>query len=1173
VVAGLIATAPRAANAAPPGGDWDLEAGRDDALLVEQRFAKLRKSPFENSQWRAIERAIGKRGLHRKIRGAAKRLPRDSSLQILLARVELAEQQPRAAAQRLETLAAGKLRSSWETRVFNLYIDALTSARANTQAVEALEKRAAKQSGDKRVATLEKAFDIAERANADADALRVAHALINEDGKDSQAWVRLARAATNAGDFTVADEAWERAASFAKGARKDDLVAQRANARASAGDLDQADRLLWSLVAEAKRGSKASRESWWRGLTELHRRNASAEILAARIEKWLETTGHAKDRGAWKALARAQESSGLDPVPAWKKALELAPRDTDARAELIDALETQGRSEDALAEYQALPGRSTQEVQLGLEMARRLIVNGERETGMRIAAEIEGRAGRNAHTLLLLLDFYNNEGEHVLARAVAERLVKARPRDPEARLALGEQYFEMGRRKDALAQWAYLPKLVKPSHEGHARHAEILSAHARLDATMASAARSEIDKALKAKPDNPNYLRLRAILESDRNPRGVATIDAWEEVRRNATAAEHALLREESRTRLVELLQPIHGQCNTACVGRRAILSKRAEDALKGDDEAAALEAGSFLGQLSEARQDYRAASQIYQGLVNRSPEDVERYITLARTQVRDGRPSEAAKTLDAALNLDTNREIDLLVMLSEVAFATGDAEAAERAARRAAKLGADGAQALVSLGEAYRRRGQLESAERAFKATLEAAPKNTRARTELADLQLTRGDLAGAAKTYRALLEAGGNPELMRQAGRRALDLGEASDSMGDLLELAVRRTKREPDADEPREFLLDTLDRVAPSRVRTWLGGKGDSALVTTRTASLRKALVTALNRGSIRMRLRAAGHLGELHLPDTAAALARLGANLSEPRDSTSAMRDAFINVRTTAILAAGGSEDPRAVASLASVLRDGPAATREASTWALASIGDPTARAALREALDSGRLSQAAIGVACLGLARTRGAGRRTDLARVRGAIERVHEAGPRAACLLATASLSLDEDSSSFRQALESSRSDVAAIAAWRLGRARADALGTQEWVTLFRAAYGPPGRRREAALSALSELLAGGGAARGPTAFELPTPPPARDLWNSTLSRWVDAQVLNAYRPLDAKDLASHQDHIARAIAALSEGSPAERMMAERALRECDPDPSGGHRICLSPLAEGSIEP
>ena len=149
----------------------------------------------------------------------------------------------------------------------------------------------------------------------------------------------------------------------------------------------------------------------------------------------------------------------------------------------------------------------------------------------------------------------------------------------------------------------------------------------------------------------------------------------------------------------------------------------------------------------------------------------------------------------------------------------------------------------------------------------MEAAPKNTRARTELADLQLTRGDLVGAAATYRALLEAGGNPELMRQAGRRALDLGEASDSMPELLALAVRRTKREPDADEPREFLLDTLDRIGNEQVGSWLAGSGASGPKGSRQASLRKALITALNRGSIRMRLRAARHLGKLHLPTRA------------------------------------------------------------------------------------------------------------------------------------------------------------------------------------------------------------------------------------------------------------------------------------------------------------------
>ena len=43
------------------------------------------------------------------------------------------------------------------------------------------------------------------------------------------------------------------------------------------------------------------------------------------------------------------------------------------------------------------------------------------------------------------------------------------------------------------------------------------------------------------------------------------------------------------------------------------------------------------------------------------------------------------------------------------------------------------------------------------------------------------------------------------------------------------------------------------------------------------------------------------------------------------------------------------------------------------------------------------------------------------------------------------------------------------------------------------------------------------------------------------------------------------------ALVELSRGNPAERMMAERALRDCDPSPAGGERICLSPLGEGSI--
>ena len=184
---------------------------------------------------------------------------------------------------------------------------------------------------------------------------------------------------------------------------------------------------------------------------------------------------------------------------------------------------------------------------------------------------------------------------------------------------------------------------------------------------------------------------------------------------------------------------------------------------------------------------------------------------------------------------------------------------------------------------------------------------------------------------------------------------------------------------------------------------------------------------------------------------------------------------------------------------------------------------------------------------------------------------MHESGPRSACLLATASLTLDSDASSLRDALDASRPEVAAIAAWRLGRSAREGLDDESWVALFRAAYGPAGRRREAANAALAGLVGTQQGARGPADFELPEAPPTRDQWSATLTRWVDAQVLNAYQPVDADALQALRPHITRALLGLSEGSPAERMMAERALRDCDPDPSGGNRICLAPLGRGSI--
>src|SRR5690606_27908518 len=110
-------------------------------------------------------------------------------------------------------------------------------------------------------------------------------------------------------------------------------------------------------------------------------------------------------------------------------------------------------------------------------------------------------------------------------------------------------------------------------------------------------------------------------------------------------------------------------------------------------------------------------------------------------------------------------------------------------------------------------------------------------------------------------------------------------------------------------------TLERVGGRGVARWLsseradkGSAGAKSRDEVRVAALRRALISSLNRGSVRMRLRAAEQLGSLRLPDTAEPLARVGSRLSPPRDATNAVRDAFIAVRVRAIVAAGSLEDP-------------------------------------------------------------------------------------------------------------------------------------------------------------------------------------------------------------------------------------------------------------------------
>ncbi|MBL4687122.1 MAG: tetratricopeptide repeat protein, partial [Nannocystaceae bacterium] len=942
------------ATAAPGGDDWSLENKGDAPALVSQRIGRLRRSPLDGPQWRALQKAIGSKRLAAKIKALQRRNPSDVALRILAARATSAQGDPAAAAKTLEALI-GKA-GRFENAVFWLRIDMLDRADEDATAVRALESRAATQQGASADKALKRALSIADQAGLTGAAHRIAKALADNHPTSLDARLRLARAATRAGDSSGADAAYGRAVSSAPSRKKHGLVAERARARLRTDNPSGAARLLWDLVDDPKTGSKATREGWWDLLAEAHRKDGSTAMLITRLGAWVARND--RDPSAWRTLAQARETAGMDAMVAWRKVLQLAPKDQRSHAALVQALESKGETAAAIAEYKRLAGRDPSEVMLGLELANRLVAAGKREQGLQLAAEIEARVSRRGNALMALLDFYNLNDEQHLALDVAERLVVLTPRKAEARIALGEQLYQMRRLPAALKTWAMLPKLIRPAAAGWARHAEVLSEHGHTAQAITS-----LNKALKLAPAEPKYLRLRAVLAEDQR-RPDTALGLWQHVRTLAKGRGQPLLADEARTRVVELL------VGGAIAKRRQKLETELRLARKALDAKVplsdAIEAGRFLAELQTRREHYGAAVSVQHQLVELMPDDAARLAELATAQRRAGQVESALLTLEELLVTNPGRSADVLAEMSELAFEAGDSTRALDAANRAAAKDRTQVDALVRLGELHEREGDTDQARKAYAAAVAVDATDVGARLRLAELELTLGEVDRSAHAFREILTLGGPPELLREAGRRALDLAEADDATMELVELAVQRTQARPEATEPREFLLEALDRAPLDEVTAWLKADGEGE---SRAAVLRQPLVAALTRGSVGARVRAAEHLGRLNLPDTAVPLARMGATLTAPRDATATVRDAFDRARIMALRAAGELRDADAIGAFNDAMTDASLSmgARHAAAWALAQADEPAAAKALMGNLSWGHDPMlAALG--CIALAR-------------------------------------------------------------------------------------------------------------------------------------------------------------------------------------------------------------
>lgn len=1128
------------ARAAPAGDDWSLERGAADPALVAQRFTRLRASPFDTAQWRALEAAIGRAGLARRIADALAREPTDLALGILDARARLALGDARAAADRLAAIEARA--GGLQPRVLELRVRALQTAGDVAAAIAALEAAAAAARGEARGKLLLDAYTRADQAQRGADALRLAQALAaHAPGPAAQ--LRLARAAGQAGQAALADASYGAAIAGAREAERPGLRVEWARVRLQAGDPGGAAELMWTQLAGSEPG--VDREAAWQLIFEAAQRQTGAEALVTRLERFLADPRHAGDAAGWRTLARARTASGGDAVAAWRRALAADPGDPEARAALIGALESGGDADAALAEFHQLGARNPERVQLGLDLAGRLIAGGKRAQGLQVAAEIEAGAGRSGHTMLRLLDFYNLNDEPERALAVAQRLVKAHPRDPDARVALGEQLYQMGREADALKEWAALPGLIRPAHAGWARHAEILSEHRRPEAALA------LERALKAAPREPRYLRLRALIEQDdRLPQ--RALPTWQQIFELTRGPEQRLLHDEARTRIVDHL--VGGSTAQFTSKRQQIEKQALADLDDPKDPNLAFEAGRLLAELYTREEKFNKAVGVHEKLVRLRPQDPERLAELALALRRAGRGDAAMAAMEQLMALDPRRSADVLSELAELAFETGDIDRVLAAAARSEGAGAEHSRVLVRLGELHERRGELDEAARTYHGILAREPRHALARLRLAELSLGRGQVRDAEAQLRALLGDGGPAEVLEEAGRRALDLAEASGSTLALLDLALLRIRREPADEAPRELLLDALDRSDPGEILAWL--RDESA--PTRGSGLRRALVEALARGPVGARLRAAEQLGRLALPQTAVPLARMGAQLSAPRDATRTVRDAVEQARAAAIRAAGELDDPEAVPVFADLLATSEPARESwyAAAWSLARSSAPAAVGHLRRfAVPEQEGLIAAL--ACAALARGGAPDSGGDLPRASRMAATSAQPLQRRVCALAEAALTPDDQLARLYPRLQADDPTIAAIAAWRLGQVEPGRRPREAVVALLRRYVGVPGLARDAAAAALARQLVASPPAREP----LPPLPPVRARgWEITVERWLAAVIAPAYAPLPAAALTPFQGELREALAAAQASTRAEAQAA--AARQNGPG-------CLSAAAEG----
>ena len=979
--------------------------------------------------------------------------------------------------------------------------------------------------------------------------------------KNAQLWLERGDAMLAAKKHELALESYDAAEKLlgSDPARRMEVVSRRGQALDAMGQLDRAVDEYQRAIKLAPKGYYLEVELTNRIIDIFRRKQDLTGLLAKYEAQWkVAARGHFE----WSTLGKLyEETGGQDKaIAAFKQAAAKAPWEIDTQRRLIALLENSGRDDEALAQFEAVVRAAPGEARFSLDLAERYWRRGKQPMALASLKKIEGRFGGDAGVLSAVADMYQRWGQEAAAIAVFEKLARLEPDDPNHLISLGEQYNAKGEKNRALETWRKIAEAK--TAKAYSRLGEVLAEHARPDEALENLA-----KALKLEPQNPEIYKARAVVQEGEKRYAAAAAD-WEKVLSllntkptgTPTAPANQRLvgggaRREARKRLVQVIIRWGVQKTDLYRGRwlAAFGKKPAE-----------IDAGYCLAELFTKAPFGGEPLNTLQKLVALVPEDQELLLDLVKAYRLNRRFDDAVALLLRLTEIAPSREREAFTQIAEIkSEARQDQEAIEWSQKALAKSPNDPV-AYERMGQRYVEMQKLPEAIAAYEKANALDPKNTKAQFALADLYIRNNAALKATALYRSALRNSTDDEIVRRAGRAAIDLEVMTSTLGELERVLSPLTFVMSHKPVYRQVLVELLVRYVPILVER--ERNGEPAVASAATVELTRLGSTGLRPLLEALRdekdpfeqRRAVEVLGFLRNRDAAQPLLRIATAPSTTDPAVRATAAAQLvdrELRVAAVIAAGRLADSNATADLITLAEHERPEMRQAALFALARARNPRTAATFTSHLNDQDSDAQAL--ACLGLAATTDT--RTIAALAGVAKDRNRADLVRGACAWALATTRDAGNEAVLADLVVSGGAQTQRLAAWGLAK-----LGTQRSVPVLLQAYFARGG--EAALAA-DDLI---------TALALLAGPAANGTSHTIGTSWqlnrVDVAAIVAQLPndtlrlgLSAAWLAENADHVAAAIVnALIQ----HRDIALGALTDLDAAPNGLALGALLPPAE-----